>query len=299
MSEIKQYAKVKSAHGFTSVTPIPSAEELARFYSDVYYQNQASATYQAEYSDEEMAQRRLRANLLIHAVGANLGEAVDRKRFVEVGCGEGFVLAAAAGAGFDVVGLDFSSYGIGKFHPALADRVRIGDAFDLLDQFIAAGERADVCVLQNVVEHVRDPEGLLERVCALVGRNGLAVVTVPNDYSRMQERATELGLTDREYWFVPPQHLHYFNVDNLRAFAGSLSFDVVDTYGDFPIEMFLFHPGSNYVLQREQGKAAHQARLTLDLLLAERGLAPYHRFCQAMSGCGIGRNVTVILRSRR
>jgi hypothetical protein len=63
--------------------------------------------------------------------------------------------------------------------------------------------------------------------------------------------------------------------------------------------MFLFHPGSNYVLRREQGKAAHQARLTLDLLLAERGLGPYHRFCQAMSGCGIGRNVTVILRSRR
>ena len=299
MSEIKQYAKVKSAHGFTSVTPIPSAEELARFYSDVYYQNQASATYQAEYSDEEMAQRRLRANLLIHAVGAAWGEAVGGKRFVEVGCGEGFMLAAAAGAGFDVVGLDFSSYGIDKFHPALTDRVRIGDAFDLLDQFIAADERADVCVLQNVVEHVRDPEGLLERVCAFVGRNGLAVVTVPNDYSRMQERATELGLTDTEYWFVPPQHLHYFNVDSLRAFAGSLSFDVVDTYGDFPIEMFLFHPGSNYVLRREQGKAAHQARLTLDLLLAERGLGPYHRFCQAMSGCGIGRNVTVILRSRR
>src|SRR6476646_3422890 len=116
MNEIKQYAKRKSAHGFTSVTPIPSAEELARFYSEVYYQQQASATYQARYSDEEIAQRRLRANLLIHALGAVSGDAARNKRFVEVGCGEGFMLAAAAGAGFDVMGLDFSSFGIDKFH---------------------------------------------------------------------------------------------------------------------------------------------------------------------------------------
>jgi len=44
-----------------------------------------------------------------------------------------------------------------------------------------------------------------------------------------------------------------------------------------------------------RGKGAHQARAALDLLLSQKGIEPYHAFCQAMSQCGFGRNVTVIL----
>jgi len=101
---------------------------------------------------------------------------------------------------------------------------------------------------------------------------------------------------DHDYWFLPPQHLHYFNIDTIGPFMESVGFEVVDMFGDFPIELFLFHPGSNYAVNRENGPAAHRARVALDLLLAERGIENYYRFCQAMSACGIGRNVCVLVR---
>lgn len=291
----KSFGKVTDPLGFVSVSPLPGEAELARFYADVYYQQQASTTYQAEYSADELAHRRLRAELAVHALVAARGDRPGGS-LLDVGAGEGFVLAAAAAAGFDVAGIDFSSFAVAKFNPDFKDCVATGDAFELLERRITAGQRVDVCTLQNVVEHVREPLVLLERVRRVLLPGGLAMITVPNDYSRMQERAKELGLSDKDYWFAPPQHLHYFNVDSIGPVAAKAGFSVVDAYADFPIELFLFHPKSNYVLAPEQGKAAHAARVTLDLLFAERGLAAYHRLCQAMTGCGIGRNVTVILR---
>ncbi len=296
MSEKPIFRKVVAANGYATVEPLPSAEELSRFYADVYFQQQASATYQAEYSEEELAQKRLRSALTIHAVREFGGEPSAKGRFVEVGCGEGFMLAEARKAGFDIVGFDFSSFGVQKFHSELAGYVRQGDAIELIEELISSGERVSVCVLQNVLEHVPDPKELMVRVRKLLGPAGLAVITVPNDYSRIQQRAAELGLSDHEYWFVPPQHLNYFNVDNLGTFAKSMSFEVVDMFGDFPIEMFLFHRSSNYVLDRSKGKDAHKARVVLDLLLAERGLKAYHQFCQALTACGMGRNVTFVLK---
>jgi 2-polyprenyl-3-methyl-5-hydroxy-6-metoxy-1,4-benzoquinol methylase len=297
VSRATPYNKIVSLEGYVSADPLPSAEELSRFYAEVYFQQQASSTYQAEYSDDELAQKRLRSAVTIHSVNECRGTpTATGHRFVDVGCGEGFMLAEAQKAGFDIVGLDFSSYGIDKFHPDLAKYTRRGDAIDLVDEMIASGERAEVCVLQNVLEHVRDPKQVMGKLRKLVRPDGLVVITVPNDYSRTQERLQELGLSDHEYWFVPPQHLHYFNSDNLQRFARSMSFEIVDMFGDFPIEMFLFHPASNYVLDRKQGKDAHRARVLLDLMLAERGLKPYLQFCRALATCGMGRNVTFVLK---
>ena len=121
---------------------------------------------------------------------------------------------------------------------------------------------------------------------------------VPNDFSQLQRKALALDLVDREYWFAPPDHLHYFNTENIDAFMERYGLDVVDRFADFPIELFLFHPGSNYVLHPGAGKSAHQARLTLDLLIRDSGIDNYLEFCRSMTRCGLGRNILVIVKDR-
>lgn len=291
----KVFKQVTNATGYISASPLPNVEELSQFYAETYYQQPSTSTYQTIYSNQELEQKRLRAALLLYALKTAHTGAVGRA-FLKVGCGEGFVLQAAHDAGFDVAGIDFSSYGVNAFHPHLQDRLSTGDAFDLLDARIADGTKADVCVLQNVVEHVINPEGLMARIKKALNPGGLVVVNVPNDFSRTQEKLKELGHVDQDYWFLPPQHLHYFNVDTIGPFMENAGFEVVDMFGDFPIEMFLFHPGSNYAINADNGPGAHRARLEMDLLLAERGIENYHRFCQAMAACGIGRNVSVVAR---
>ncbi|MDH5771514.1 MAG: class I SAM-dependent methyltransferase [Rhodospirillaceae bacterium] len=291
----EKFNKIINSTGYISVSPLPSAEELRKFYADAYYQQSLAATYRADYPQEELNHKRLRAELLLHAL-KSVRKANDGKSFLEVGCGEGFVLQAAHDAGYDVEGIDFSSYGVKSFHPHFESVLSTGDAFELLDVRIKSGTKVDVCVLQNVLEHVIDPEGLMDRIKRILTPDGLAVINIPNDFSRIQEKLKDIGSVDRDYWFLPPHHLHYFNVDTIGLFIESVGFEVVDTFGDFPIELFLFCPGSNYVTNADNGPSAHKARIEIDLLLAERGIDNYHRFCQSMSGCGIGRNVCVIVR---
>ncbi len=288
------YHREQSKLGYISVSPMPSKEELSEFYAKIYYQETATATYQSEYSEDELSQQKLRCDLMLHAI--SLKRSGEKGRFLEVGCGEGFLLNAASKSGYDVEGIDFSIYGIESFHPHLVDKVHTGDAFDLLDHFNDQGKQVDVCVLQNVLEHVVDPELLLDRIKSIVSPKGIVAITVPNDFSALQEKVIAMGLSEREYWFLPPQHLHYFNVETITKLVAEKGFNLLDAYGDFPIEMFLFHHGSNYALDRSMGKGAHQARVVLDLLLARNGIHPYHSFCQSMTKCGFGRNVTVLIK---
>ena len=292
IEQTNKYGKVKMPAGYYSASPLPSTEELSEFYSSVYYQQSVPSTYQSSYSEDELEQKRLRVNLLLHAIAV---QGATNGHFLEVGCGEGFLLDGATNAGYETQGIDFSIHGVKQFHPELTSKVLTGDALELLNDFIEQGKEINVCVLQNVLEHVIEPENLLRRIKPLLNKDSIVAISVPNDYSRLQEKIMQNELSKDEYWFNPPQHLHYFNIDSLRKFVSSLGFKVVDAFGDFPIELFLFHEGSNYALDRSKGKSAHNARIALDLLLAENGMEAYHSFCQALTGCGFGRNIIMLI----
>lgn len=284
------WTKVRQPEGFFSVHPLPSAAELSAYYARQYYQNAESRSYQAEYSQQEVAYKKLNARLFLHAIGAS-----SQDGFLEVGCGEGFLLEEARLADWPVTGVDFSSYGIERFHPDLRDQMLIGDAFSILDDLAGKDRRFGACVLQNVLEHVIDPRQLLSSMLKLTAPGGKLLVTVPNDYSRIQEEALKTGAIESEYWFVPPQHLHYFTIESASALARACGFSVADVFCDFPIETFLFHPGSNYVRSRDNGRAAHEARMGISLLSAEKGLDAYLALSRAYADCGIGRAFTLVL----
>jgi hypothetical protein len=143
---------------------------------------------------------------------------------------------------------------------------------------------------------VLDPEALLARLPAILAPGGVVAITVPNDFSATQLRAKALGHIERDFWVAPPQHLNYFNSETLPRLLQRMGFEVLGGYASFPIDWFLFHPGSNYVRTPEAGKAAHQARLALDLVMAENGLAAFHGLAKALLACGSGRSLTLIAR---
>jgi 2-polyprenyl-3-methyl-5-hydroxy-6-metoxy-1,4-benzoquinol methylase len=279
--------------GWRTIEPKPSAEELKAFYSSQYFQ-QSHGLYTQAYSETEIAHRDLLARLLLRALAEGRGRSAAGSRLLEIGCGEGWLLAAARREGYDVEGLDFSDDGLKRFHPDLLDHVKIGDAFENLDRLIAAGAKVDACVMEHVLEHVRDPEPLLARLPHLLKPGGVVAITVPNDFSAVQMAARTAGHVDREFWVVPPQHLSYFNADNLPCFLRRMGFEVRLAYASFPIDLFLLHPGSNYIADPTAGKPAHRARMAIDLVIAERGLDAYLNLARALLTCGLGRSLTFI-----
>ena len=294
MADPSEFRLVQHTDGWRSVDPTPSPEALAEFYAGEYYQ-ESHGTYERRYSEAELAHRRLLAGELIHALEQARGRpAAGSDTLLEIGSGEGFFLRAAIDAGYDARGLEFSDFGLRAQHPDLVDRVSFGDAFEGLDRLIAEGSGADVCVMEHVLEHVADPEGLLARLPRLLRPGGVVAITVPNDFSPVQAEAKALGLIERDFWVNAPQHLNYFNADNLPRLLWRLGFTVLDGFSSFPIDWFLHHPGSNYVVDPAAGKPAHRARLALDTLLAQNGLAAFHGLGQALFACGAGRSITVI-----
>jgi len=283
------------ADGWRSVADKPTPEALKAFYAAEYFQG-SHGTYAKGYSETERAHRTLVADTLLHALRKVRG-ATDGQ-LLEVGCGEGWLLAAAEQAGYAVRGLDFSQDGLQRFHPALAARVTFGDAFENLERLIEAGDRFEVVAMEHVLEHVLDPEGLVARLPRLLAAGGVAAITVPNDFSPLQRLARERGLIDRDFWVAPPQHLNYFEAASLMRFLERLGFEVRLAYASFPIDWFLLHPGSNYVADPAAGKDAHRARMAIDLLLARQGMDAYLALGQALFGCGAGRSLTVIAAPR-
>lgn len=292
----KNYTKKISDYGFVSADPLPTDQDLVDHYSSKYYNAPSTSTYQTGYTEDEIRQKKLRAELAIHSLEKSCGGKIAGKILFEVGYGEGFVLDAAKKAGMEIAGVDFTNAGLLRMNEHLAPLVAVENAYSHLDSLIEKGEKFDFCVIQNVLEHVIDPYKMLMSLKKILKDDGVLLINVPNDYSRLQKLAIDKKLIDREFWFGPVEHLHYFNTENLPSYVQSLGFDVLDTYGDFPIDIFLLNEHSNYVMDKSKGKASHNARIMMDLLMAENGIEPYHKFCQAMSGVGIGRNVCVVAR---
>jgi SAM-dependent methyltransferase len=293
----EKFEKSTVAPGYVQAVPRPKQEELDTFYHDIYYGEGVTATYHASYTEDEIKQKRLRADCVVELLAQNSG---DKKSldFLEIGCGEGFVLSSAMAKGWAVSGVDYQLAPVQAFNPNVISRFVATDPNIYLNDLIEKGIQKDVLVLQNVLEHVLHPEDLLRKLQHLLCDDGCLLVQVPNDFSDLQALAKQQDRIDRNYWFLPPQHLNYFNGNNLGAVAKSCGFDVVDGISDYPIELHLWGSSGNYVTDKVNGKFAHQARVTLDLFFSRNGLDKYLQFYRAALQIGIGRNICVVLKKR-
>ena len=291
--------------GFYEIKTKPSPEELREYYAQRYYQENLT-TYQAEYSPEELehinGKLRLRHWVLAQLRRAGQQhEADDQEKpaagsLLDIGCGEGWALAYFQRLGWEVLGLDFSSFSLNRFNPELREQLRTGDLYEEVQQLADNGHQYDVLWLDNVLEHVLEPAALLRLCRALVKPNGVLVVDVPNDFSSLQQHLLDTGKIDRPFWVVLPDHLSYFNQAGLRNLAQATGWRVAKVLGDQPIDLNLLNPVTNYVMNREAGKAAHQARLEQDNFLLHTAAIPaVAAYYESLAGVGLGRSIVAFL----
>lgn len=280
-------------YGFLELVSPPSEDELTEYYAQKYYQSEQS-NYRKSYPPEELAAIQLRIELRA-AHADSIRASSTPGRMLDVGCGEGFVLAAYAARGWSVEGIDHSLTGVEMMNPDQVPHVTQGNLFALLEERVAAGTTYDLVWLGNVLEHVTNPVDLLHALQAIVKPSGLLVATVPNDGSTYHEALLQSGAIPERFWIAIPDHLSYFTRASFEATAKATNWAVRDMQGDFPVDLFLSHEGSNYVADRDQGPAAHAARLQLENMIGEAGIEQANAFYTALAGVGLGRNLTAYL----
>jgi 2-polyprenyl-3-methyl-5-hydroxy-6-metoxy-1,4-benzoquinol methylase len=282
--------------GFWEMAAKPTPQELEKYYADKYYQ-EAKGSYELEYTQDELSYFNAKLEQRLAVLQRYLpSEKTEKMRLLDVGCGEGYAMAFFRNQGWAVKGIDFSSAGVCSKNPNCMDYLVTGDIFALLQAEIKAGNTYDIVWLQNVLEHVIDPLDLLVSLRTLVAPGGLAVVTVPNDCSITQSAALEKQHIDSAFWVALPDHLSYFDRDSLVNTVKETGWDCLDVLGDFPIDWFLFHPGSNYVRDKSAGKSAHRARVQLENIIHRQPIENVISFWSECAKLGFGRDITAFLR---
>lgn len=290
---------VKHEYGFYELANKPSKEELQRYYSQKYYQ-EGKGSYELRYSESEIKYFNFKIQQRAFVAERYLKSQSNKaKSMIDIGCGEGFALNHFNSNGYLVKGLDFSEAGVFNNHPHLLGNLKSGDLFESINEEILNENRYNLVWLQNVLEHVIDPVNLLESLGKLLSPGGVAVITIPNDFSKTQQALlNEKCITDH-FWVCPPDHISYFNNDNLLTLIENTGWECLNMISDIPVDWFLFHPASNYINDTSVGKQAHHARISIENYIGEQDIENVIDFFEAAAKLGVGRDITIFIRPKK
>jgi SAM-dependent methyltransferase len=103
------------------------------------------------------------------------------------------------------------------------DRVIVGDIEELDLEAELGGERFDAILFAEVLEHLRDPGGVLRRVRPFVAEGGAVVASIPNVAHASVRLALIAGsFRYREQGLLDESHLRFFTRDGVQdLFEGS------------------------------------------------------------------------------
>lgn len=282
----------KNKYGFHELLSKPSEAELKDYYANKYYQ-QSIQMYQHEYSADDLLWKRKKLGQKSYLAEQYIGNLTGNgvKRFLDVGAGEGFAMNYFAQSGWDASGLDYSSYGCSVHNPDMLEKLYIGDIGDSIDRLIADGASFELILLDNILEHVLDPLGVLQKTHHLLAENGVLIIEVPNDFSSLQLELMRLDYIDKPFWVVNPDHISYFNVEGLMTLCDEAGYTQLKLICDYPIDLALFNEKTNYVMHPLAGKPVHKARMRIENLIHDISIDKAVKLYESFAELGLGRNL--------
>lgn len=296
--EQKGFRVTKNEYGYFSADPLPTEEELQHFYEHEYYQQAEPERngYVKEYSEAELEFIDLKLEQKRLLLEQHLLPELEEKSFLDVGCGEGFALSYFVKFGWQVAGLDFSSFGMEQQNPAMLPNLMQGDFCENLQYLIQQNRHFDVVNLDNVLEHVREPQRILSYCRELLSDGGVLLIKVPNDFNPLQHFLLHEGCIKKMKWLGLPDHLSYFNKDGLVALAQASRLEVIDVLSDGCIEFFALNPENNYYDFPEKGHNCHLGRMAMEKLLYEISPAQTLELYRHLGSMNLGREIICLFK---
>src|SRR5262245_25586255 len=192
--------------GLVASRPLPTLAQLGRHhyasYSDGLYADFAAADA-------------IRAAIARDRLAA-LRQLAPPGPWLDVGASTGSFVAAAAAAGLDVEGIELSAVAVAQ---ARARGLRVEQG--AIEDFVPARRYAAVTAF-DVVEHVLDPVAVVRRLAGWLAPGGVLALTLPSIAS---PAARLLGR--RWYYYVAPDHVHYFTPETIQRLLVGCDLDQV------------------------------------------------------------------------
>lgn len=137
--------------------------------------------------------------------------------FLDIGCGSGVSLIEAEKLGAKAFGLE-ADPNITKISQTLNLNIFQGD----LEESPFKDIKFDLIILNQVIEHIPEPDILLKRLTTKLTKNGLLIISFPNVNSIWRFLFRERWIN----WHVP-YHLHHFKAKNFSILLNKCGFQII------------------------------------------------------------------------
>jgi SAM-dependent methyltransferase len=202
---------------FMFMNPQPTDGVLAQIYTEGY---SVFSTDDPSFPRQASDLKSVTAASYLEAIAPWLPGSPGQMKLLEVGCGDGHLLQEAERRGYSVTGVEYSPHAVARAQAKLQHgTVLIGE---LADQSLP-DEGFDVCVLVDVIEHVRHPRTTLKILLQKLRPHGLLVVATP---TRDSWSARLMGSNWMEFKM---EHLSYFSRQTLEALLSQVGFATLST----------------------------------------------------------------------
>lgn len=285
----KKYNLQKNKFGFYQVTPVPSKEEITKFYAEEFYtgeyKNFNDSSLKVQINDPEFYEGHWED---IYDNIVEINHNANNLSMLDIGCGWGLALNYFKRKGLDCYGFDPA---IEAVNYGIKNGLNLKHAgLDGMDVF--NGKKFNVVTLFNVLEHLPDPQKSIEQIKKILLPNGILIIDVPNEFNDFQTSGRDVHRLN-DWWVAPPNHLNYFSNTSLKKLLNHLNFDVKICEASFPLELFLLF-GENYVKDGKLGSLCHKKRVNFETNLRKHGKKnALKKFYRSLAELNLGRQITI------
>jgi SAM-dependent methyltransferase len=181
----------------------PYEKFIKNFYAEGYFSGDPSCGAYAQYEQDKRFIIKNMAPLM-----TVIRKYKKKGRLFDVGCAMGYFVELSLKAGFDAYGIDPSKFAISHAPKYLNGRLTLGS----IKEANFPDNNFDVITLFDVLEHLQDPVSSLKQIGKLLKPDGIAVIATGN-----KDSFAARAMGSRWTFYNPPQHLLYFNKNNLTT----------------------------------------------------------------------------------
>ncbi len=191
------------------INPQPSTEMLKKVYSAQYFEGRG-------YDSEVKKKYRLSiARKRIKPILRYFNNQSKGKSLLDVGCASGYFLKVAQDIGFNIQGVEISSYAANKANELFNINVFCGT----LKDYEMEANFFDIITCWDLFEHLKDPADFLLKANQLLNDEGIIVIHIPVTdslgYKMLRSKWKKIN---------PLEHLFYFSEKNLNQLMSSHGF---------------------------------------------------------------------------
>ena len=212
--------------GLVSIWPRPSDKEIEEMYASDYFTGADKSTHHMDVDYLQI----LNAGDYKEGVEQMKKRCTPGSSILEIGCATGNYLVALRNAGYNVKGIELSTFAV-EYAAKNFNLPIINKPFDesLLEKDIYENE-FDVIIMGDVLEHFTDPTASMKLVQRILKPGGVALIQVPGTLNLLSSKLAFIifGLIGKQKTMtIPPYHLTEFSGSSIHKMCETAGFSKI------------------------------------------------------------------------